>query len=63
MQEEAPKVDLREVFGQKEGHGSKRSKSKIRGRVQIKKSERESEDSQETKESKEENSFEIAGEE
>ena len=63
LEDETPKVDLREVFGQKDGQTSKRSKSKIRGRVQIKKSEREEEDSQETKESKEANSFEIAPEE
>lgn len=42
--EETRKVNLREVFDQKDGQSSKRSKSKIRGRVQIKKSERESEE-------------------
>jgi hypothetical protein len=40
-----PKVNLRDVFDQKkEGQNSKRSKSKIRGRVQIKKSEVEGDD-------------------
>lgn len=39
FEEDTPKVNLKEVFEQKEGQNSKRSKSKLRNKVQIKKSE------------------------
>lgn len=39
FEEDTPKINLKEVFEQKEGQNSKRSKSKLRSKVQIKKSE------------------------
>jgi hypothetical protein len=50
LDEDVSKVNLREVFEQKEGQLSKRSKSKLRSKVQIKKSEMQSEVKKESEE-------------